>query len=168
MGHQGKFGHEFLELELHPDGLLRYANDSAYKRDRCIRKEVWVSRLVVEQVRDMVLSSKVLECDDSEWPAPDVVGRQELEVRSGGEHVRFVLAKIGSMAEMEGRGEAGEGMKALHFLVQDLRAIVFSLIALHFKVHTQRRITHRWSPSPSTAFTAHTAVPLRSVQIKPI
>ena len=31
VGHKGKFGHEFLEFELRPNGRLRYANNSQYK-----------------------------------------------------------------------------------------------------------------------------------------
>uniref|UniRef100_A0A7N5K097 Uncharacterized protein n=1 Tax=Ailuropoda melanoleuca TaxID=9646 RepID=A0A7N5K097_AILME len=40
VGHKGKFGHEFLEFEFRPDGKLRYANNSNYKNDVMIRKEV--------------------------------------------------------------------------------------------------------------------------------
>lgn len=65
VGHKGKFGHEFLEFEFRPDGefrlsyelvfgfmcdvmcvfsyvsgRLRYANNSNYKNDTMIRKEV--------------------------------------------------------------------------------------------------------------------------------
>lgn len=40
VGHKGKFGHEFLEFEFRPDGKLRYANNSNYKNDIMIRKEV--------------------------------------------------------------------------------------------------------------------------------
>jgi hypothetical protein len=39
VGHRGKFGHEFMEFELMPDGRLRYANNSQYKNDVMIRKE---------------------------------------------------------------------------------------------------------------------------------
>jgi len=39
VGHKGKFGHEFR-----PDGKLRYANNSNYKNDTMIRKEVFVER----------------------------------------------------------------------------------------------------------------------------
>ena len=28
VGHKGKFGHEFMEFELSPNGKLRYANNS--------------------------------------------------------------------------------------------------------------------------------------------
>jgi len=39
VGHKGKFGHEFLEFEFRPDGKLRYANNSHYKKETIIRKE---------------------------------------------------------------------------------------------------------------------------------
>ena len=39
VGHQGKFGHEFLEFVFKPDGKLRYANNSNYKNDTMIKKE---------------------------------------------------------------------------------------------------------------------------------
>ena len=43
MGHRGKFGHEFMEFELQPNGKLRYANNSNYKNDVMIRKEGYLS-----------------------------------------------------------------------------------------------------------------------------
>jgi hypothetical protein len=51
VGHKGKFGHEFLEFEFRPDGKLRYANNSNYKNDTMIRKEVFVNRLVMDVLR---------------------------------------------------------------------------------------------------------------------
>ena len=39
VGHKGKFGHEYLEFEFRPDGRLRYANNSNYRKDNIIRKE---------------------------------------------------------------------------------------------------------------------------------
>jgi hypothetical protein len=42
VGHKGKFGHEFMEFEFNPSGVLRYANNSNYKNDTMIRKEVTV------------------------------------------------------------------------------------------------------------------------------
>ena len=39
VGHKGRFGHEYLEFEFRPDGRLRYANNSNYKKDTIIRKE---------------------------------------------------------------------------------------------------------------------------------
>mmetsp|Transcript_21772 Transcript_21772/g.88682 ORF Transcript_21772/g.88682 Transcript_21772/m.88682 type:complete len:80 (-) Transcript_21772:2567-2806(-) len=39
VGHNGEYGHEFLEFEFRPDGKMRYANNSNYKKGRMIRKE---------------------------------------------------------------------------------------------------------------------------------
>jgi hypothetical protein len=39
VGHKGRFGYESMQFEITPDGKLRYANDSSYKKDFIIRKE---------------------------------------------------------------------------------------------------------------------------------
>ena len=102
VGHRGKFGHEFLEIELRPDGKvrlrcldppwrqstasllcsapvaflravlirktntenfhplqLRYANNSNYKNDTMIRKEVFVTPAVVNELKRIVQDSEV-------------------------------------------------------------------------------------------------------------
>lgn len=53
VGHRGKFGHEFLEFDFRPDGKLRYANNSNYKNDTLIRKEVVVSKSVLAELKRM-------------------------------------------------------------------------------------------------------------------
>jgi len=137
VGHQGKFGHEFLEFELLPSGLLRYANSSHYRSDSTIRKQLTLSHTTTTQFHAILTESNILQYDDAHWTQPDSVGRQELEVRVAGQHVSFVCGKIQSMAELEGKGVTGdalEGMKQLYFLSQDLRCLVMSLITLHFKI----------------------------------
>ena len=62
VGHKSRFGHEFLEFELRPDGRLRYANNSNYKRDVMIRKEMWVNEPVLNEVRRIVEESNIVEC----------------------------------------------------------------------------------------------------------
>lgn len=47
VGHEGKFGHEFLEFEFKPNGRLRYSNNSHYKADSLIRKEVYVNDIIL-------------------------------------------------------------------------------------------------------------------------
>jgi protein mago nashi len=59
VGHKGKFGHEFLEFEFRPDGKLRYANNSNYKNDTMIRKEVFVSRSALREARRIIQQSDV-------------------------------------------------------------------------------------------------------------
>ena len=100
-GHKGKFGHEFIEFEFRPNGELRYANSSAYKSNKgqqdVIRKRVTVSPAVIEELKRIITESEVTKEDDNNWPEPDVVGQQELEIKIGNEHISFTCAKISSM-----------------------------------------------------------------------
>ena len=84
VGHRGKFGHEFMEFEFASTGKLRYANNSNYKNDSMIRKEVTVSDAVLDEIERIITDAEITKEDDSEWPEPDRVGRQELEVISNG------------------------------------------------------------------------------------
>eukprot|EP00054_Salpingoeca_dolichothecata_P031896 m.265002 g.265002 ORF g.265002 m.265002 type:complete len:146 (-) comp28446_c0_seq1:104-541(-) len=133
VGHKGKFGHEFLEFEFRPDGKLRYANNSQYKNDTMIRKEVYVSPSILKEVKRIVDDSEVTKEDDNSWPTADRVGRQELEIVSGEEHIAFTTSKIGSLAEIANSKDP-EGLRCFYYLVQDLKCFVFSLISLHFKI----------------------------------
>lgn len=59
VGHKGKFGHEFLEFEFQQDGRLRYANNSQYKAENLIRKEVYVNELVIEELKRIIHESEI-------------------------------------------------------------------------------------------------------------
>ena len=61
VGHKGKFGHEFLEFEFRDDGRLRYANNSQYKAENLIRKEVFVNQLVIEELKRIIYESEILQ-----------------------------------------------------------------------------------------------------------
>ncbi|KAL9937706.1 hypothetical protein V8E36_003251 [Tilletia maclaganii] len=131
-GHSGRHGHEFLEFE-YSRGRLRYANNSNYRNDSLIRKEVWVSPLMVSELKRIVAESEILKEDDAKWPKKNIVGRQELEIRLGNEHISFETAKLGSLVEVQGSDDP-EGLRVFYFLIQDLRCLILSLISLHFKI----------------------------------
>ncbi|CAN6196338.1 unnamed protein product [Urochloa humidicola] len=133
VGHKGKFGHEFLEFEFRPDGKLRYANNSNYKNDTMIRKEVFVSPAVVREARRIVEQSEVMKEDDRHWPRPNHIGRQELEIIMDNEHISFTTSKIGSLMDVQ-KSKDPDGLRMFYYLVQDLKCFVFSLISLHFKI----------------------------------
>ncbi|KAL8438117.1 hypothetical protein ACSSS7_000482 [Eimeria intestinalis] len=85
-GHKGKFGHEFLEFEFLAGGRMRYANNSNYKNDTMIRKE---------DILVLPFTAGLASCfreDDNNWPAPDRVGRQELEIILGKDHISFTVS----------------------------------------------------------------------------
>jgi len=116
-----------------------------------IRKEMYVSPAVLAEVRRIVEASEVLKEDDALWPAPDRVGRQELEVVLGEDHISFNAAKIGSLLDVQASqdpegatprarawrchcADTNPGLRVFYYLVQDLKCLVFSLITLHFKI----------------------------------
>lgn len=61
------------------------------------------------------------------------MGRQELEVVLGDEHISFQAAKIGSLLDVQSSKDP-EGLRVFYYLVQDLKCLVLSLITLHFKI----------------------------------
>ncbi|CAG8669021.1 14276_t:CDS:2 [Cetraspora pellucida] len=141
----GRYGHEFLEFEFRADGRCRYANNSNYRNDSLIRKEntnplcfseycsVYVSPLMMKELKRIIQESEVMKEDDQRWPKKNVVGRQELEIRLGNEHISFETAKIGSLVDVQ-ESDDPEGLRVFYYLVQDLKCLVFSLIGLHFKI----------------------------------
>ncbi|SNX83721.1 probable mago nashi protein [Melanopsichium pennsylvanicum] len=131
-GHQGRHGHEFLEFE-YSRGRLRYANNSNYRNDTLIRKEMWISPLMVDELRRIVEDSEIMREDDAKWPKKNSTGRQELEVRLDKEHISFETAKIGSLVDVQDSQDP-EGLRVMYYLVQDLKCLIFSLISLHFKI----------------------------------
>ncbi|KAH8785958.1 Mago nashi domain protein [Diaporthe sp. PMI_573] len=137
-GHSGRFGHEFLEFDFRVVGdgrsaVARYANNSNYRNDSLIRKEMCVSSVIIEEIKRVIKSSEILKEDDGKWPQKNKDGRQELEIKMGGDHISFETAKIGSLHDVTESADP-EGLRVFYYLVQDLKALVFSLISLHFKI----------------------------------
>ena len=81
--------------------------------------------------------------DDSNWPSKDIVGKQELEIRIGNDHIAFEVvfpplkrlysstqwfytktAKIGSLVDIQD-SEDPEGLRVFYYLVQDLKVGFF-------------------------------------------
>ena len=79
---------------------LRYANNSQYKNDTMIRKEVFCSSVVIEELKRIIHDAEIFQEDDNKWPEPDRTGRQELEVIMGDEHISFATTKLGSMLQV--------------------------------------------------------------------
>ena len=50
-------------------------------------------------------------------------------------------AKIGSLVDVTESADP-EGLRVFYYLVQDLKALIFSLISLHFKVRMHSRYSH--------------------------
>ncbi|KAI7058956.1 hypothetical protein KC327_g15611, partial [Hortaea werneckii] len=92
-----------------------------------------VSSLMIQEIKRIIKESEIMKEDDTKWPQKNKDGRQELEIRLGSEHISFETAKIGSLVDVN-ESEDPEGLRVFYYLVQDLKALVFSLISLHFKI----------------------------------
>ncbi|KAK2811035.1 hypothetical protein FQN50_002370 [Emmonsiellopsis sp. PD_5] len=137
----------------------RYANNSNYRNDSLIRKEMCVSSLMIAEIKRIIKESEIMKEDDSKWPQKNKDGRQELEIRLGNDHISFETAKIGSLVDVTESADP-EGLRVFYYLVQDLKALVFSLISLHFKACSP------YFPSPGQPVT--NAAPSRSNRFKRI
>lgn len=51
----------------------------------------------------LIVAEQITKEDDANWPEPDKVGRQELEVILGNDHVSFTTTKLGSVLQVRGR-----------------------------------------------------------------
>uniref|UniRef100_A0ACB8EP08 Uncharacterized protein n=1 Tax=Sphaerodactylus townsendi TaxID=933632 RepID=A0ACB8EP08_9SAUR len=69
----------------------------------------------MEELKRIIDDSEITKEDDALWPPPDRVGRQELEIVIGDEHMSFTTSKMGS-------------------LIDNLKCLVFCLIGLYFKI----------------------------------
>nr|XP_023498888.1 protein mago nashi homolog isoform X2 [Equus caballus] len=117
-------------------GKLRYANNSNYKNDVMIRKEAYVHKSVMEELKRIIDDSEITKEDDVLWPPPTGLAdsrHQELEIVIGDEHISFTTSKIGSLINVN-QSKDPEGLRVFYYLVQDLKCLVFSLIGLHFKI----------------------------------
>ena len=55
---------------------------------------------MINELRRIVEDSEIMAEDDALWPQPDRVGRQELEIVIGDEHISFTTSKIGSLVDV--------------------------------------------------------------------
>lgn len=53
---------------------------------------VVLSPSVIEEMKRIIRDSEITKEDDSNWPAPDKDGRQELEIKLDKEHISFTVS----------------------------------------------------------------------------
>ena len=68
---------------------------------------------------DWLISSQVMKEDDSNWPVPNHIGRQELEIVMGNEHISFTTSMIGSLVDVQTSRDP-DGLRIFYYLVQVL------------------------------------------------
>lgn len=76
---------------------------------------------------------QIMKEDDNNWPEPDRVGRQELEIVMGNEHISFTTSKIGSLVDVQSSKDP-EGLRIFYYLVQvsSSTSVLFSSVSSFF------------------------------------
>ncbi|KAJ2662313.1 hypothetical protein IWW48_001888 [Coemansia sp. RSA 1200] len=132
-GHKGKFGHEFFRFEIDKRGRLKYSNNSNYRRDSLIRKELRMSPTLLEEIKQIIEDSEIMKESDEKWPSRDENGRLQLEIRIGEKSINFETARITSLADIQNTKDP-EGLRVLYYLIQDFKCLILSLVSLHYKI----------------------------------
>ena len=108
--------------------------NSNYKSENLIRKEVYVNDIILDEVKKMIVNSKIFEQEDKKWPRPNnILGSQELEIIYKKQHIFFSTCKIGTFADIKNSKDP-VGLEILYYLVSDLKCFLLTLMNMHFKI----------------------------------
>lgn len=50
--------------------------------------------MTVAELKRIITDSEIIKEDDTQWPKKNVVGKQELEIRLGNEHIAFEVCLL--------------------------------------------------------------------------
>jgi protein mago nashi len=76
-----------------------------------------IKSVVCAHIRSCMLPAQILKEDDANWPPPDKVGRQELEIIMGETHISFTTTKLGSLMQVQ-QSKDPDGLRIFYYLVQ--------------------------------------------------
>lgn len=63
-----------------------------------------VSSAVIDEIKRIVKQSEIIKEDDSKWPQKNKDGRQELEIRLGGDHISFEVRTLKKQTGIDMQG----------------------------------------------------------------
>ena len=98
------------------DAFSQVGSKGRYPSSKTITK--WKNYRNILELKRIIEDSEILKEDDNLWPRPDRVGRQELEVVLGEDHISFTTSKIGSLIDVN-QCKDPEGLRTFYYLVQD-------------------------------------------------
>lgn len=84
-------------------------------------------------LKRLIVESTIMNQSDNLWPEPAKEGHQKLEIVFGKQHISLLTSKLGSLVSIANEKDP-ESLRTFYYFVQDLKAFVFSLISLHFKI----------------------------------
>ena len=117
-------GRNFWEFMLRPDGRLQVGSG---KDVSVTLKEYHLSEAERNALKAVVLESEILKEHDTDWPAPDPRGCQELDITYSKDDWSYSTAIIDSLAEVHTSSDP-VGLKAFYYLIQQLEGLVARMI----------------------------------------
>lgn len=135
-GRKVRYSDAFSRVLFHSDGIKRMLMMRVltfFYRMFVFMNAVYLSRAVMLELKRIIDTSKILECDDQKWPEPSRESSEELEVLSGEDHISFAAAKINALMDVQ-KSKDPIGMRCFYYTTQDIKAFVFSLLQMHFRV----------------------------------
>lgn len=112
---------------------MRYINNSNYKSDTLIKKEVYLNEDLLEEIKRIIRDSGVMKVNNEKWNKPDESCSQYLKIDIDGSYKKLISKTIGSYSQVL-TSEDPDGLNCFYYLIQDLKCMVFSLISLNFRV----------------------------------
>lgn len=92
-----------------------------------------MNNIILEELKRIVQQSGILKKSDSNWPEPDNIGKQELEIVVGNQHISFLTCKFGSLLDVKNSKDPS-GLEVFYYLMQDIKCMVFSIINMHYRL----------------------------------
>lgn len=122
----------YVKFELNSDGELYYSNQGDGGAD-VIKRRVFLSDVVLEEVRLLVQESNLFDCSDRNWPeGRSREGQMELGILLDGKRVRF-FTSANLSATVIATSKDAAGLMRYNHLCSNLRVLFTDLLALHFK-----------------------------------
>jgi protein mago nashi len=75
-----------------------------------------VNDCVLHELKRIIQDSQILKESDNQWPKPDKIGSQELEIVIDDSHKFFKTSKIGSVVEVSDSKDP-EGLRVFFYMI---------------------------------------------------
>lgn len=106
-----------------------------------------IGNLLSFHVRVSELPVQILKEDDANWPPPDKVGRQELEIIMGETHISFTTTKLGSLMQVQ-QSKDPDGLRIFYYLVQVTDLLGCCPCKLHACAHIRKPVSQQIFVNP--------------------
>ena len=82
---------------------IRHPMSRLHVCDSLFTTKMWSATWAASCLTRRPPRAQLMKEDDNSWPMPDRVGRQELEIVMGNEHISFTTTKLGSLLQVGSR-----------------------------------------------------------------